>query len=163
MRRQCVRACIAGGYKDEYVKIMDMRSEDGNPVAVDRVLVHDAETCPEHRFFEPDMIQRMIEQGNSDVDSLPRRYDTVEEVIPWREADLSHSGEIYSGALDDSCLTVGCDGQLPPHMYDDLYATMGLVRFYLSSPVEIRARAAQEWAEMGYGSESTENSPMQDV
>jgi hypothetical protein len=52
MRHQCVRACIAG-----------MRGEDGKPVAVDRVLMHDAETCPEHRFFQPDMIQRMNEQG----------------------------------------------------------------------------------------------------
>ena len=157
MRRQCVRACIAGGYEEEYVKIMDMRGEDGKMVAVDPVLMHAAGTCPEHQFFEPDMIQRMNEQGISDVNLLTgkRNDNMIEDVIPWRAADPSDWGEPYGGVSVDSCEAVDCDGQLPPHMYENLHAEMGRVRLYLSSPADVRVRKAQEWADLFSDSETT--------
>jgi hypothetical protein len=140
MRHQCVRACMAGGYEKEYSGIMDLHDKDGKSLAVDRHLVYDAKISPEHSFFEPDMILRMKDQGYSDVKDLPLLSDAfLEEVIPWRDADPS-GGDPNSMPLIDSCAEIGCDEEDNQHMYENMYATMGDVRRYLSTPSKVRAR-----------------------
>ena len=145
MRKQCARACMAGGYKGSYCMIMDMHDGVNKPLVVDRVLMYEARTCPEHDFFEPDMIRRMHEQGVADVDSLPpidHPLDVWEMTIPWREADPS--SDLLYGALKESPFTLGCSKQLERNMYEENDAEMGRVRLYLSSPPEARERAAED-------------------
>jgi hypothetical protein len=49
--------------RDAHTKIMDMCDNDGKPVAVDCHLMQEARICPDHKFFEPDMLRRIAEQN----------------------------------------------------------------------------------------------------
>lgn len=140
MRPQCARACIAGGMKEQFTKIMDMCDADGNPVAVDRYLMNEAQTCPYKDNFEPDMLRRMAEQGLDAPVSISG--DEWQGHIPWRDADM---GSMFlSGTLQDTCYEVVSAGQ-EWGMYEGLGGSeLGRVRLYLSSPPELRARAARK-------------------
>jgi hypothetical protein len=136
MRSQCARACMAGGMRDTYLTIMDMRDDHGNSVSIDRFLKEESETCPDHKFFCADITRRMADQG---LDRLPYAHDDMWKAsIPWRDADIS-STSLYS-SLGDDCHTVVHEGQ-EWGMYEELGAELGRVRLYLSSLPEIRARA----------------------
>jgi hypothetical protein len=136
MRPQCARACIAGGMRNAYTKIMNMCDHDGKPVAVDRYLMQEARSCPDHGFFEPDMLRRMGEQGivvfpTSDGEEWKGH-------IPWRDADIGST--FLSGTLQDVCHSITCVGQ-DGGMYEGLFSELGRVRLYLSSSPDARARA----------------------
>jgi hypothetical protein len=135
MRPQCARACIAGDMRDAYTKIMDMCDDGGKPVAVDRYLMQEARTCPEHEFFEPDMLRRMAEQGLGD---FPLDSEEWKGHIPWRDADIGST--FLSDTLHDTCHNVVCAGR-EWGMYEGLGSELGRVRLYISSPPEARARA----------------------
>jgi hypothetical protein len=107
MRPQCARACIAGGMRDAYTKIMDMCDDDGKPVAMDYYLMQEARSCPDHEFFEPDILRRMADQ---DIEVFPFS-DGLEWKghIPWRDADVGST--FLSSTLDDSCHSIACVGQ----------------------------------------------------
>jgi hypothetical protein len=140
MRPQCARACIAGGHRWAYTKIMDMpdANEGQVPLAADPFLIREAESGPDHDFFVPDMERRRQERGLK-----PQRvhHDRWKSSIPWRLGDTS-STALY-GFLVDSGSCVVHEGQ-DWGMWEGLGAELGRVRLHLSSPPEERARAMRE-------------------
>jgi hypothetical protein len=138
MRPQCARACMAGGMRDAYTEIMDMCDDDGKPVAVDKYLMLEAQTCPGHEFFEADMLRRKAEQGLDDLQAIADGDEEWKDNIPWRQGDV---GSPYLlSRLQDSCHSVVRAGE-DWGMYEGLGSDLGRVRLYISSSPEARARA----------------------
>lgn len=142
MRPQCVRACIVGGYRWAYTKIMDMPDEErvalldpSSPVVdLDRVplsanvhLIKEAKSSPDREFFEQDMERRREELG---VKPQRYHYEEWKRADPWREGDTSSTTLL--GSLKDSGSCVIHEGQ-DWGMWELLGAELGRVRLYLST------------------------------
>jgi hypothetical protein len=129
---------MAGGMRDAYTQIMDMCDDDGKPVAVDKYLMLEAQTCPGHEFFEADMLRRKAEQGLDDLQAIADGDEEWKDNIPWRQGDV---GSPYLlSRLQDSCHSVVRAGD-DWGMYEGLGSDLGRVRLYISSSPEARARA----------------------
>ncbi|KAI0545345.1 hypothetical protein F4679DRAFT_481431 [Xylaria curta] len=143
MRPQCARACIAGGYRRGYVKIMDMDDHDADDddefaLAADPLLAKEAESSPDRDFFIKDMQRRREERGLK-MRRIPP-HDRWKGSIPWRVGDTA-STVLYGGLVDGGSCVVH-EGQ-DWGMWEDLGAELGRVRLYLSSPAEERAKAVE--------------------
>ncbi|OBT60405.1 hypothetical protein VE03_10157 [Pseudogymnoascus sp. 23342-1-I1] len=108
MRSQCARACIAGGYRETYTKIIDMPGPSTDipvdpddiyehiPPLADGCLIAEAESSRFRDFFLQDMERRWEERGLKP--QFPE-YDDWKLLFPWLCRDPSNT--ILYGSLPD--------------------------------------------------------------
>ncbi|OBT86517.1 hypothetical protein VE02_04905 [Pseudogymnoascus sp. 03VT05] len=143
MRPQCVRACIAGGYREAYTKIMDMPDpttvmpvdpndtddpDDHIPLSADGFLITEAKSSQFRDFFLQDMERRREEQG------LKPQYSERDDwkiLSPWHCGDPSDS--ILYGSLPDLGTCIAQVGGFGFGMWGYWGAELGRVRTYLSN------------------------------
>ncbi|GAB0136378.1 hypothetical protein EsDP_00004679 [Epichloe bromicola] len=110
MRPQCIRACIAGGYRMAYSKIMtmsnDTKSGENILPAADADVIMEAEASPDGDFFVADLKRRQQEQ---EITPLLPTYDRWKNCIPWRSRDPSSS--VLLEYLADGASSVVHEGQ----------------------------------------------------
>jgi len=155
MRQQCVRACMAGGYKLAYDQIMNMPApnqgsrleEEGDdedtciPLAADPILIYQAMTSHERDYFLGDM-QRRREDSGVQLERI-QHSERWKRRNPWTCADESEND--LPGFLKDHVFSIayidqGC-GFFEPSLGE---AGLGKIRRYLSSSEEERERAKRQ-------------------
>ncbi|KFY35723.1 hypothetical protein V494_05658 [Pseudogymnoascus sp. VKM F-4513 (FW-928)] len=139
MRPQCARACIAGGYREAYTKIMDMPYPEANmpvdpyeplvPLPADGYLIREAETTIYRDFFLEDMKRRREEQGLKPQRPL---HDRWKGLSPFDCAD--NSSDVLYGSLPDHGRCMVQEASLEHSMWGPFDAAeLGNVRLYLSN------------------------------
>jgi len=148
MRQQCVRACMAGGHRWAYNRIMNMPdqlSASGNndeeppiPLAADPVMIYQAKLSLGRDFYLQDMKRRREEAG-LELGRI-RHAEKWKCRNPWTDQDTSST--VLQGFLRDSSSEIAALDQFRGFFEETLAsAEMGGIRFYLSSPLEMREQA----------------------
>ncbi|KAL5344668.1 hypothetical protein ACLOAV_010360 [Pseudogymnoascus australis] len=140
MRPQCVRACIAGGYRKTYTKIMDMPNPDPDmpvdpdehkvPLPADCYIIKEAESSQFRDFFLQDMERRREERGLKPQFVL---HDRWKARYPWQCGDTSNI-TLYEYLPDHGRCIVEDGGQGGSCMWGEFPgAELGRVRLHLSN------------------------------